>query len=107
NPDGIRNQIEGGIIQSLSWTLFEAVTTDRTRITSADWGGYPILRFSSVPDRVEVHLISRLGLPFLGTGESAQGPTGAALANAVADATGVRIREIPFTPQRVRAAVGV
>jgi CO/xanthine dehydrogenase Mo-binding subunit len=107
NPDGIRNQIEGGIIQSLSWTLFESVTMEPARITSVDWGSYPILRFSSVPPSVEVHLISRLGLPFLGTGESAQGPAGAALANAVADATGVRLREIPFTPQRVRAAVGV
>jgi CO/xanthine dehydrogenase Mo-binding subunit len=106
NPDGIRNQIEGGIIQSLSWTLFESVTMEPARITSVDWGGYPIMRFSSVPTSVEVHLISRLGQPFLGTGESAQGPAGAALANAVADATGARLRDIPFTPQRVRAAVG-
>ena len=106
NPDGIRNQIEGGIIQSLSWTLFESVTMEPARITSVDWGGYPIMRFSSVPTSVEVHLISRLGQPFLGTGESAQGSAGAALANAVADATGARLRDIPFTPQRVRAAVG-
>ena len=107
NPDGIRNQIEGGIVQALSWTLFESVTLDATRITSVDWAGYPILRFSSVPAFMEVHVISRPGQPFLGTGESAQGPAGAALANAVADATGARLREIPFTPQRVRAAVGV
>ncbi|HEX2542125.1 MAG TPA: molybdopterin cofactor-binding domain-containing protein [Caldimonas sp.] len=107
NPDGIRNQIEGGILQALSWTLFESVTMEPARITSVDWGGYPILRFSSVPPVVEVHIISRLGEPFLGTGESAQGPVGAALANAVADATGARIREIPFTAERVRAAVGV
>jgi nicotinate dehydrogenase subunit B len=106
NPDGIRNQVEGGIIQSLSWTQFEAVSNDRTRITSVDWGGYPIMRFSSVPDRMEVHIISRLGQPFLGTGEVAQGPASAALANAVADATGVRLRDIPFTPQRLKAAVG-
>lgn len=106
NPDGIRNQIEGGIIQSLSWTLFEGVSHDRTRITSVDWSGYPILRFSSVPDRIEVHVVARPGQPFLGTGESAQGPAGAALANAVADATGVRLREAPFSPQRVKAAMG-
>jgi CO/xanthine dehydrogenase Mo-binding subunit len=79
---------------------------DATRTTSVDWGGYPILRFSSVPQAIEVHIISRLGEPFLGTGESAQGPAGAALANAVADATGARLREIPFTRQRVRTAVG-
>jgi CO/xanthine dehydrogenase Mo-binding subunit len=107
NPDGIRNQIEGGIIQSLSWTLFEAVTLDPTRTTSVDWGGYPILRFPSVPDFIEVHIISRPGQPFLGTGEAAQGPAGAALANAVADATGTRLREVPFTPERVRAVVGI
>ena len=107
NPDGIRNQIEGGIIQSLSWTQFEAVSHDRTRITSVDWGGYPIMRFSSVPERIDVHIVSRLGQPFLGTGEMAQGPASAALANAVADASGVRLRDIPFTPQRVKSAIAV
>jgi nicotinate dehydrogenase subunit B len=107
NPDGIRNQIGGGVVQSLSWTLFEAVTYDRTRITSRDWSTYPILRFSSAPERVDVHVMDRPGQPFLGTGEAAQGPTAAALANAVAQATGVRIRELPFTPDRVRAAIGV
>lgn len=107
NPDGIRNQIEGGIIQSISWTLYEAVTFDNTRITSVDWASYPILRFPNLPDSVEVHVINRPGQPFLGTGEAAQGPTAAALANAVADATGVRIRELPFTSRRVKAAIGV
>ena len=107
NPDGIRNQIGGGVVQSLSWTLFEAVTYDRTRITSRDWSTYPILRFSSAPERVDVHVMDRPGQPFLGTGEAAQGPTAAALANAVAQATGARIRELPFTPDRVRAAMGV
>jgi nicotinate dehydrogenase subunit B len=106
NPDGIRNQIEGGIIQSISWTLHEAVTFDNTRITSVDWASYPILRFPNLPDSVEVHVIDRPGQPFLGTGEAAQGPTAAALANAVADATGVRIRELPFTRRRVKAAIG-
>ena len=106
NPDGIRNQIEGGIVQSISWTLYEAVTFDETRITSVDWASYPILRFPNLPDSVEVHVINRLGEPFLGTGEAAQGPTAAALANALADATGVRFRELPFTRTRVRAALG-
>ena len=105
NPDGIRNQIEGGIVQSLSWTLYEAVTFDDKTITSRDWSGYPIMRFASVPRSVDVHVIARPGLPFLGTGEAAQGPTAAALANAVADATGARLRELPLSRQRVRAAI--
>jgi nicotinate dehydrogenase subunit B len=107
NPDGVRNQIEGGMVQSASWTLGEAVTFDATRITSRDWSAYPILRFPELPESVEVHLIDRPGQPFLGTGESAQGPTGAAIGNALADATGVRMRELPFTQRRVKAAIGV
>src|SRR6185503_5553616 len=106
NADGIRNQIEGGIVQSISWTLHEAVSFDRTRITSQDWAGYPILRFPDLPDSVEVHLIDRPGQPFLGTGEAATGPAAAALANALADATGTRFRELPLTPTRVRQALG-
>ena len=105
NPDGIRNQIEGGILQSMSWTLFEAVTFDDTRITSIDWSTYPILRFPSVPDSVDVHVIARPGEPFLGTGEAAQGPAAAAVANAIANATGKRLRDLPFTRERVRTAV--
>ena len=107
NPDGIRNQIEGGILQSASWTLYESVTFDRMRITSRDWSSYPILRFSAVPDSVEVDVIDRPGQPFLGTGEAAQGPTAAAIANAVANAAGVRLRELPLTAQRVKAAIGI
>jgi nicotinate dehydrogenase subunit B len=102
NPDGIRNQTEGGILQSMSWTLYEAVRFNDTLVTSSDWSTYPILRFASVPDRVEVHLIPRPGQPFLGAGEAAQGPTAAALANAVANATGHRMRDIPFTRKRVK-----
>lgn len=105
NPDGIRNQIEGGILQSMSWTLFEAVSFNDTRITSIDWSTYPILRFPSAPDSVEVHVLPRPGEPFLGTGEAAQGPAAAALANAIAHATGKRLRDLPFTRERVRAAV--
>ena len=107
NPDGIRNQTEGGILQSLSWTLYEAVTFDTTRVTSRDWSSYPIMRFSNVPETIDVHVITRPGMPFLGAGEAAQGPTAAALANAIADATGVRIRELPFTRGRVKAAIGL
>ena len=107
NPDGIRNQIEGGIVQSTSWTLHESVTFDNSSIVSRDWSTYPILRFPDLPDSVAVHLIDRPGAPFLGTGEAAQGPTAAAIANAIADATGVRLRELPFTPKRVKQAIGV
>jgi CO/xanthine dehydrogenase Mo-binding subunit len=107
NPDGIRNQIEGGIVQSLSWSLYESVAFDDTRITSRDWSSYPIMRFASVPRSIDVHIIDRPGAPFLGTGEAAQGPAAAALANALASAVGVRIRELPLTSKRVKAAIGV
>nr|WP_255208788.1 molybdopterin cofactor-binding domain-containing protein [Paraburkholderia youngii] len=96
NPDGVRNQIEGGILQTASWTLYEETQFDPQRITSYDWSTYPIMRFSSVPKRVDVLLIDRPGLPFLGVGEAAQGPAAAALANAIDDATGVRIRDLPL-----------
>ncbi|WP_088342733.1 MULTISPECIES: molybdopterin cofactor-binding domain-containing protein [Rhodomicrobium] len=107
NPDGLRNQIEGGILQSASWTQYESVSFDTARITSIDWATYPILRFHAVPDSVEVHLIDRPGLPFLGAGEAAQGPAAAALANAVADATGQRMRDLPLTAAKLKAAIGV
>jgi nicotinate dehydrogenase subunit B len=107
NPDGITNQIEGAIVQSTSWTLHEQVTFDDTRITSIDWATYPVLRFSDVPEKVEVHIIDRPGQPFLGTGEAGQGPMAAAIGNAVANATGHRFRTLPMTRQRVRAAVGL
>ena len=105
SPDGIRNQIEGGIVQSLSWTTLESVGFDKTHRTSFDWSAYPILRFPAVPGRVEVHVIDRPGQPFLGTGEAAQGPAAAALANAVAEALRVRVRDMPLSPQRLRAAL--
>ena len=100
NPDGVSNQIEGGLIQSLSWTLKEEVQMDQTQVLSRDWNSYPILTFSEIPP-IEVVLIDRPGQPYLGTGEASQGPTGAALANAVFDATGVRFRTLPLTPDRV------
>jgi CO/xanthine dehydrogenase Mo-binding subunit len=107
NPDGLINQIEGGIIQSMSWTLYERVTFDDTRITSIDWSTYPILRFGAVPDSLDVHLLDRPGQPFLGSGEAAQGPAAAALANAIANATGQRLRDLPLTRERVKAAMPV
>ncbi len=107
NPDGIRNQIEGAIIQSLSWTSRETATFDASRRTSFDWSTYPILRFADIPDAIEVDVIDSAGMPFLGTAECAQGPTAAALANALADATGVRLRDMPLSPERVKAAIGV
>ena len=107
NPDGIRNQTEGGILQSMSWTLFEAVQFNQTRVTTRDWATYPILRFAHVPDSIQVHLIPRPGQPFLGAGEAAQGPAAGALSNAVANAIGTRIRDIPFTRARVKAAIAL
>ena len=80
NPDGLINQIEGAIVQSMSWTLYESVSFDDTRITSIDWQTYPILRFDAVPESVEVHIINRPGQPFLGSGETGQGPAAASIA---------------------------
>jgi CO/xanthine dehydrogenase Mo-binding subunit len=96
NPDGIRNQVEGGILQSLSWTAYEAAGHDGARRTDYDWSTYPILRFGDAPRRVVVDVLDRPGMPFLGTGECAQGPTAAALANAVTAADGMRIRSLPI-----------
>jgi CO/xanthine dehydrogenase Mo-binding subunit len=104
NPNGVRNQIEGGIVQATSWTLKEQVSFAADRIESIDWATYPILRFAEVPE-ISVTIINRPELPFVGAGEAAQGPTAAAIANAVADATGLRLRHVPFTPARVLAAL--
>ena len=106
NLDGIRNQIEGGIIQSLSWTMYESVAFDEGGIRSVDWSTYPILRFSAVPDTVEVHVVPRPEQPFLGTGEASQGPTAAAIGNALASATGRRLRDLPLTRDKIRAVFG-
>lgn len=104
SPDGIANQIEGGMIQSLSWSLKEEVKFDQTGVLSRDWASYPILTFGEVPP-IEVALVNRPGEPYLGTGESAQGPTAAALGNAIFDAVGVRVRQLPYTPDRVKSAI--
>lgn len=101
NPDGVRNQIEGGIIQSASWALYEQVRFDEHRIRTFDWSNYPILRFSDVPLEIEVNLIDRPGAPFLGAGEASQGPTAAVLGNAIANATGRRLRALPLAPQLI------
>lgn len=104
NPDGLSNQLEGGFVQAASWTLWEQVTHQREGITSLDWDSYPILRFSGAPV-IETVILNRPGLPFLGGGEATQNPTPAAIANAVFDAVGLRLRDIPFTPERVKAAL--
>ncbi|MFZ5609390.1 MAG: molybdopterin cofactor-binding domain-containing protein, partial [Pseudomonadota bacterium] len=104
NPDGLRNQVEGGIIQSASWTLHEEVKVADGAIASEDWASYPILTFPEAP-QVEVFLIDQPLAPFLGAGEVAQGPVAAAIANAVFDATGARLRHLPLTPDKVKAAL--
>lgn len=104
NPDGVRNQIEGGATQATSWTLKERVAFDRRRITSVDWESYPILRFSEAPE-IDVHLVDRPDLPSVGSGEAAQGPTAGAIGNAVAAAVGVRVRSLPITADAVVAAI--
>jgi len=104
NPDGVINQIEGGAIQSASWTVKEAVGYDGERITATDWEQYPILNFSEVP-AVEVEIINRPNERAVGAGEAASGPTAAAIANAVTHALGVRVRDLPLTPERITAAM--
>lgn len=94
NPDGLRNQLEGGMIQSTSWMLHEEVQFDDTGITSREWGSYPILRFEDVPV-VEATVLDRPDQPPLGAGEAAQGPATGAVANAIARATGERVRSLP------------
>ncbi|AQA02312.1 hypothetical protein BVC93_07570 [Mycobacterium sp. MS1601] len=104
NTDGVRNQIEGGAIQATSWALFEQVRFDRHSVTSTDWEVYPIARFTDVP-RVDVHVLDRPDQPSLGAGEATQGPATAAIGNALADALGIRVRTLPFTPQNIVAAI--
>jgi nicotinate dehydrogenase subunit B len=105
NPDGLVSQIEGGIVQSVSWTLKEEVRFDRGGILARDWASYPILTMPEAP-KVEVELINRVNERPLGAGEGSQGPAVAAVANAFANATGKRIRDLPLNPARVKAALG-
>lgn len=105
NPDGVLNQIEGGVIQSASWALKERLQFDRTRITSLNWEDYPILTFSEVP-QVEIELINRPSEPAIGVGEGVTGPVAAAIANAVVNAMGVRVRDLPMSQDNVIKAMG-
>src|ERR1700704_1982119 len=100
NPDGVRHQIHGNVIQSTSRALMEEVSFDRSSVTSREWGAYPIIKFPDVP-KIDVLMLPRQDQPPLGVGESASVPSAAAIANAIFDATGVRFRELPFTPERV------
>ncbi len=104
NPDGVRNQIEGGIVQSASWSLFETAQHDSRHLISRNWPDYRIMRFPEVP-AVQVELLNRPDERSLGVGEGAQGPTVGAIANAFANATGRRLRDLPFTPDRVKQAL--
>jgi nicotinate dehydrogenase subunit B len=100
NPDGVRHQIHGNVIQSTSRALMEEVSFDRHSVTSREWGAYPIIKFPDVP-KIDVLMLPRPDQPPLGVGESASVPSAAAIANAIYDATGVRFRELPFTPERI------
>jgi CO/xanthine dehydrogenase Mo-binding subunit len=105
NPDGIKNQVEGGVIQSISRALKEEVRFDRSGVTSLDWTGYPILRFNELPDEIRIELINRPDQPAVGAGEPTPTAVAGAIGNAIFDATGARLRELPFTPERVKAAL--
>lgn len=96
-------KLKGGVVQGLSWALKEAVTFDEQKITSLDWSGYPIMTYPEVPP-IEVVLLDRPELPSLGAGEGSVGPASAALANALANATGRRLRDLPLSPDRVKAS---
>jgi nicotinate dehydrogenase subunit B len=104
NPDGVRNQVEGGAVQSASWTLREQVRFDRAGITSANWDSYPILRFTEVPE-VTVRIVDSAGEAEVGAGELAAGPVAGAIGNAVADAVGVRVRDLPLTTAQITRAI--
>ncbi len=105
NPDGVRSQVEGGAVQATSWALTERLGFDAAGVATATWDSYPILRFSDAP-AVHVNVLDRAGEPALGAGEIAQGPTAAAIANALAHALGVRVRDLPMTFDRVAQAIG-
>jgi CO/xanthine dehydrogenase Mo-binding subunit len=101
NPDGLRNQLEGGVLQALSRSMYEKVTYDVDGIQSLDWTSFPVLRFADVPP-IEVTLVDRRGEPPLGAGEASTPPLPAALANAIDDAVGIRMRDLPITPTRLQ-----
>jgi CO/xanthine dehydrogenase Mo-binding subunit len=105
NPDGLKLTIEGTIVQALSRTLFEEVRFDRDQVTSIDWATYPILELTDAPEAIDIVLIDRPEMSPQGAGEPSTRTTPAAVANAIFDATGVRIRRVPLTPERVKAAL--
>ena len=104
NPDGARNTVEGALLHTMSRTLHEEVTFDRTKVTSVDWHTYPIGTIADTPDTIDIVFINHGQRDPQGLGEPPCGPVPAAIANAIFDATGVRLRQVPFTPARVRAA---
>ena len=105
NPDGLRNQLEGGAIQGISRTLLEEVTWDDQKITSVDWRTYKPLFLSAEVPAIEIVLINRPDMPAAGAGETSVTVMAGAIANAIFDATGLRLRQMPFTPERVKAAM--
>ena len=104
NPDGLKLCIEGNIVQGVSRTLWEEVAFDRKNVTSVDWVTYPILDITEAPQTIDVVLINHPELAPTGAGEPSSRPIAAAIGNAIFDATGVRLRRVPFTPDKVRAA---
>ena len=105
NPNGVENQIEGNVIQGVSRTLLEEVHFDAHGVQSLDWRSYPVITYQDIPE-IEIVLINRPELGFLGAGEASLVPIPAAIGNAIFDATGARLRDIPMTPERVIAALG-
>ena len=105
NPDGLRMTIEGNVVQGISRTLWEEVKFDNNNVTSVDWLSYPILDMTEAPDQIDVVLINHPEIAPSGAGEPSSRPVAAAIANAVFDATGVRIRRVPFSPENVKSAL--
>ena len=105
NPRGLRLTIEGNVVQALSRTLFEEVQFDRDQVLSVDWASYPILEIQDAPERVDIVLLDHPTMPASGAGEPSTRTVPAAVANAFFDATGVRMRRVPLTPERVKAAL--
>ena len=105
NPGNLKLTIEGNIVQGTSRAVLEEVTYDRQAVTSVDWLSYPILDITQLPDRIDIVTIDRPDLPAAGAGEASTRPVAAAIANAIYDATGVRLRRAPFTPDRVKASL--
>jgi CO/xanthine dehydrogenase Mo-binding subunit len=105
NPKGVELTIEGNVVQALSRTLFEEVRFDQEQVLSVDWSSYPILEMADAPEKIDIVLINRPDLPSSGAGEPSTRTVPAAIANAIFDATGVRLRRVPLTRERVKAAL--